>query len=70
MEVSMSCVYKEYDVKIKLSQEQWLLLKWNFYWVIAWQLLFHSLQLLIGENEPFVEGGKIMVTVETTRGDF
>ena len=30
IEISMTCVYKEYEVKIKMVQEQWLHLKMKF----------------------------------------
>ena len=31
----MTCVYKNYEVNIKMIQEQWLQLKMIFYWVIT-----------------------------------
>ena len=30
----------EYQIEIKMEQEQWLLLKKLFNWVITWKLLF------------------------------
>ena len=36
---SMTCVYKEYEVKINMVKEQWLQLKWTYYWIITWTLL-------------------------------
>ena len=36
----MICVYKEYEAKIKMMQEQWLDLKISFCRVITWKLLF------------------------------
>ena len=35
----MTQVYKKYEVKIKMVQEQWLQLKMKFYWVITWKVL-------------------------------
>ena len=40
MKINMNCVYKEYKIKAKMVQEQWLQLKMKFYWVITWKLLF------------------------------
>ena len=31
----MTCVYKNYEVNVKMIQEQWLQLKMIFYWVIT-----------------------------------
>ena len=35
----MTCVYKNYEVNIKMIQEQWLQLKMIFYWVITCYLV-------------------------------
>ena len=36
IKISMTCQYKEYEVKIEIVQEQGLQLrKWSFYWVIT-----------------------------------
>ena len=34
IKVTMTCVYKEHKVKTKMVKEQWLQLKWSFYWAI------------------------------------
>ena len=39
IKISSTCVYEEYEVKIKMVQEQWLQLKMKFYSVITWKLL-------------------------------
>ena len=31
IKISMTCVYKEYEVEIKMVQEQWLQLKLKFF---------------------------------------
>ena len=51
----MVYVYKEYVVKIKMVQWQWLQLKWSFYRAIAWKLLFSKGRLTFGEGRG--EGG-------------
>ena len=38
--ISMTCIYEDYEGKIRIVQEQWLQLKWSFYWVITWTFLF------------------------------
>ena len=63
IKISMTCVYKEYEVKI-MVQVQWLELKWSFYWVIAWTLLFS------GGNKLLVEGGINIWWGECTGGIF
>ena len=52
-----TCVYKQYEVKIKKVPEQWLQL---FYWVITWKFLFSGGR---GREvgEPLVEGNKNLV---------
>ena len=40
IKISMTCVYKEYEIKIKIIDEWWLQLKMKLHWVIAWRLLF------------------------------
>ena len=40
MKISMTCVYKEYEVKIKMVQEQWLQLEMKF-------LLGYSMKIII-----------------------
>ena len=42
IKISSACVYEEYEVKIKMVQEQWLQLKMKFYSVITWKLLFNG----------------------------
>ena len=44
-------------IKTKIVQEQWLQLKWSFYWVMTWKLLFGGL-----ENKPLA-GNKNLVVV-------
>ena len=48
IKISMICVYKEYEVKIKMEQEQWLQLKIKF----SWKLLFSWQELTFGLS-PF-----------------
>ena len=43
-------VCTEYEIKTKKAQEQWLQLKWSFYWFIIWKLLFNE-GLTIGGDE-------------------
>ena len=40
IKISMTYVYKEYEIKIKIIDEWWLQLKMKLHWVIAWRLLF------------------------------
>ena len=40
-------------IKTKIVQEQWLQLKWSFYWVMTWKLLFGGL-----ENKPLAGRGR------------
>ena len=47
----MTWVYKEYEVKMKVLQEQWLLLKKKFYQVIKWKLLFSGMEWTFGGGE-------------------
>ena len=47
----MTWVYKEYEVKMKVLQEQWLLLKKKFYQVIKWKLLFSGIEWTFGGGE-------------------
>ena len=46
----MTCVYKEYEVKIKMLQEQL-----SFYWVITRKLL---LSMGVGGGQTFARGVK------------
>ena len=46
----MICVCKEYEVKIKLVQEKWLLRNTKTF-------LGYNKKLFIGENEPLMKGG-------------
>ena len=56
IKLSMTCVYKEHQVKTKMVQEQWLQLKRSFHWVITWKLLLS-------------EGIKIWRVESTRRGE-
>ena len=47
----MICVCKEYEVKIKLVQEKWLLRNMKIF------LGYNKKLLFIGENEPLMKGG-------------
>ena len=48
----MACVYcKDYEVKIKMVQEQWLQLRVKFFGIIKWKLSFSG-----GEDKNFVGG--------------
>ena len=41
IKISMACVFKEYEIKTKMVQEQWLQLKVTLYYrVTTWRLLF------------------------------
>ena len=40
VKISMTCVYKEYEVKIKMIQELWLQLKMKF-------LLDHNMKIVV-----------------------
>ena len=40
IKITMTCVYKKYKCKMKIVQEQWLQLKWSFFWFMTRKLLF------------------------------
>ena len=40
IKVDMTCACKEYEVKLKILQEQWLQLQLKFFWFITRKLLF------------------------------
>ena len=40
IKIAMTCVYKEYEVKVKWYRSKDASWKWRFYWVIAYKLLF------------------------------
>ena len=54
IKISMICVYKEYEAKIIMMQEQWLDLKISFYRVITWKLLFSGEGTFGGRNKNLV----------------
>ena len=54
----MTCVYKEYEDKIKMVQEQWLQLKIKFYWVVTWKLLFTNGEWNFSEGKDLVGEGR------------
>ena len=57
IKISMTCVYKEYEVKIKMANEQWLQLKMNFYWIITCNCyLVGGLNFGEGGNKSLVGG--------------
>ena len=54
IKISMTCVYKEYEFKIKMVQEQWLQLKMKFF-------LGYNVKInLWGENKNLVEVGSLL----------
>ena len=62
----MTCVYKEYKVKIKMVQEQMATAKNDFFWIITWKLLFSGAGINV-----LLEGGWIKILwEESTKGDF
>ena len=38
----MTCVYKEFEIKTKMVQEQLMQVKWTFCWVKTWKMLFRE----------------------------
>ena len=50
----MTCVYKEYEVKIKMIQEEWLQLKMKF-------LLGYNMEIVIEGKIAFGGGNKDLV---------
>ena len=57
IKISMTCVYKEYEVKIKMANEQGLQLKMNFYWIITCNCyLVGGLNFGEGGNKSLVGG--------------
>ena len=51
IKVSMTCVSKEYEIKTKMVQKQWLQLKIMFYRVITWKFLFTRGNWLLEERK-------------------
>ena len=49
IKISMTCVYKEYEIRTKMVQKQWLQLKMKFWGgVLIWKLLFSWEELTFG----------------------
>ena len=66
IKIGMTCVYKEYKVKIKMVQEQMATAKNDFFWIITWKLLFSGAGINV-----LLEGGWIKILwEESTKGDF
>ena len=70
IKISMTCAYKEYEIETKMVQERWIQLKWSFYWVITWELLFSDGGRGGGGIKLWWEGIKILWRGEPTGGDF
>ena len=52
-------VCTEHETKTKKTQEQWLQLKWSFYYLIIWKLLFIEGLVIDGGQEG--QMGKFLV---------
>ena len=57
IKLSMDCVSKEYEIKTKMVQEQWLQLKkWLFYWAITWKFTFGGVRVYWGRGNEQILG--------------
>ena len=56
IKISITCVYKEHEIKTKMVQEQWLQIKMK----LTWKMLFSAREINLWWEEKKFGGGSLM----------